>query len=246
MEPTVLLVSVLALLTAVATGFGAAPFIFVEHLSKKWIGVSNAVAAGLMLSASFGLIYKGLAYGLWSTLLGILIGLVLIHLTRTLINREDHPVGFSSMSALDARKALLIVVVMTAHSFAEGIAVGVSFGGGQALGLFITLAIAAQNVPEGLATSVVLVPRGERVSLAALWSIFTSLPQPIMAPLAFLFVETFRSVLPVGLGFAAGAMIWMIFAGLIPDALDEAPSGLVGAVVTLSVAAMVLIQVLLG
>lgn len=128
MEPTVFLVFVLALLTAIATGFGAAPFIFVEHLFKKWVGASNAVAAGLMLSASFGLIYKGLAYELWPTFIGILVGLVLISLACILISREENQVGFSSMSALDARKALLIAAVMTAYSFAEGIAVGVSFG----------------------------------------------------------------------------------------------------------------------
>jgi zinc transporter, ZIP family len=45
-----------ALLTAVATGLGAVPFAFAKHPTRRWLGVSNAVAAGLMLAASFGLI----------------------------------------------------------------------------------------------------------------------------------------------------------------------------------------------
>ena len=45
---------------------------------------------------------------------------------------------------------------MTVHSFAEGVGVGVSFGGGQSLGLVTALAIAIHNIPEGLAISLVL------------------------------------------------------------------------------------------
>jgi zinc transporter ZupT len=94
-------------------------------------------------------------------LLGVLLGLGFIVLTRALLQiRKRQPVGFAEMGAFDARKALLIVGVMTLHSFTEGVGVGVSFGGGQDLGLFITLAIAVHNMPEGLAISLVLVPRG--------------------------------------------------------------------------------------
>src|SRR3712207_8453612 len=143
------------------------------------------------------------------------------------------------MSDLDARKALLIVGVMTVHSFTEGVGIGVSFGGGQALGLFISLALAVHNVPEGLAISLVLVPRGVGWSRAALWSVFSSLPQPLMAVPAFLFVEVFRELLPYGLGFAAGGMIWRVFSELVPDALEEAPCKLLGRGVTLFVVATV-------
>lgn len=244
--PGLVQVFLLALLTAVATGIGALPFLFVKDLTRGWLGVSNALASGLMLAASFGLVYEGVTYGLWRTLVGVLLGLGFIVLTRKLLQlRKRRPVGFTEMANLDARKALLIVGVMTLHSFTEGVGLGVSFGGGQDLGLFITLAIAVHNIPEGLAISLVLVPRGTGVGRAALWSIFSSLPQPVMAVPAFLFVALFEPLLPIGLGFAGGAMIWMVFSELVPDALEETSSNAVAVVVTLSVAAMVAFQFLI-
>ena len=238
-------VFIFALLTAIATGIGALPFAFVKNLTRRWLGASNAVAAGLMLSASFGLLYEGVDYGLVRTLAGAVTGLVFIVLVRKLLQRDEHPAVFAQMTNLDASKALLIVGVMTMHSFTEGVGVGVSFGGGIELGLFITLAIAVHNIPEGLAISLVLVPRGVSWSRAALWSTFSSLPQPLMAVPAFIFVETFELLLPYGLGFAAGAMIWMVFSELVPDALEEASGNLVSVVVTLSVLAMLAFQVLI-
>ena len=110
---------------------------------------------------------------------------------------------------------------MTLHSFSEGVGVGVSYGGGAELGIFITIAIAIHNIPEGLAISLVLVPRGASVLSAAGWSIFSSLPQPLVAPLAYVFVEQFRPFLAAGLGFAGGAMIWLVLAELLPDARRE-------------------------
>jgi ZIP family zinc transporter len=234
-----------ALLTAVATGIGVLPFIFVKSLTRRWLGAANAVAAGLMLAASFGLLYEGVDYGLGRALAGALIGLVFIVLVRKLLQRDEHPAVFVHMDDMDARKALLIVGVMTMHSFTEGVGVGVSFGDGIELGLFITLAIAVHNIPEGLAISLVLVPRGVGWGRAALWSVFSSLPQPLMAVPAFVFVETFRSLLAYGLGFAAGAMIWMVFSELVPDALEEASGNLVGVIITLSVLAMLAFQVLI-
>ncbi len=62
-----------------------------------------------------------------------------------------------------------------------------------------------------------MVPRGTPPWKAGLWSIFSSLPQPLMAVPAFLFVETFRQALPAGLGFAAGAMLYVIAVELAPD-----------------------------
>src|ERR687897_736317 len=238
-------VFVFALLTAVATGPGAVPFASGTRPARRWLGVSNAIAAGLMLAASFGLIYEGMNYGPLRALVGALLGLAFIVVARRSLRQEEHPAVFASMSGFDARKALLIVGVMTLHSFTEGVGIGVSFGGGQALGLFISLALAVHNIPEGLAISLVLVPRGVGWVRAAFWSIFSSLPQPLMAVPAFFFVEVFRPLLPYGLGFAAGGLVLVVFSELVPHANGEALSHPVAVVITVSVVAMVALQVLI-
>ena len=131
---------------------------------------------------------------------------------------------------------------MTAHSFAEGVAVGVAFGGGVEFGILITIAIAVHNIPEGLAISAVMRPKGATVAACAGWSIFSSLPQPLMAVPAFLFVETFRPFLPYGLGFAAGAMVFMVFLELLPEAYEGANKSSIGLIVGLTLGLMILFQ----
>lgn len=232
-----------ALATAFATGLGALPFLFLRSLSLFWVSMANAIAGGLMFAATHSLIAEGVALSPTRAITGILIGLAGIIAGKHFIRARDH-VEIAHLAGRDARKAFLIIAVMTAHSFAEGVGVGVSFGGTGELAAFITAAIAVHNIPEGLAISLVLVPRGTPVWQAALWSVFSSLPQPIMAVPAYLLVRTFEPFLPVGLGVAAGAMIWMVFAELIPDANRNASSSAVGVAVTLSFAAMLAFQYL--
>ena len=121
--------------------------------------------------------------------------------------------------AAATRRVLLIVAVMTLHSLAEGVGLGVSFGAGHAtFGPFISAALAVHNVPEGLLIASQLLPRGVHPARAALWCILTSLPQPLMALPAFASVRTFAPLLALGLGFAAGAMSWVAAVELLPDA----------------------------
>ncbi|NBC84710.1 MAG: ZIP family metal transporter [Bacteroidetes bacterium] len=244
MESTVLSVFLYASLTALATGLGALPLYLMRDVPDRWVGLGNAVAAGLMLSASFNLVFEGIRYGMPRTMIGVLLGLGGIVLSRKLLPKEKVP-SVGDLAGAGAIKAVLIVGVMTVHSFAEGIGVGVSFGETSEFGAFISLAIAVHNIPEGLAISLILVPRGEAVWQAALWSIFSSLPQPLMAVPAFLFVEWFEPVLPVGLGVAAGAMIWMVFSELVPEALEKSSPNAVAVAVTIAVAAMMAFQVLI-
>jgi len=225
-----------ALVTAVATGLGAIPFAIVPRMGRVWLGLANALAAGLMIAASLSLLAEGLAMSPWRVILGAALGYVVIRLIHDRLDGgKDLHIG--ALTGADARKALMIVGVMTAHSFAEGVGVGVSFGGGSELGAFISTAIAFHNVPEGLAISLVLVPRGVSVPMAAWWSVFSSLPQPLMAVPAYLFVTVFAPFLPVGFGLAAGAMLWMTAAELLPDARAELPlAGLIAAVLASSLA----------
>jgi zinc transporter ZupT len=218
----VLMVFGAATVTALATGFGALPFAFGRFQGERVLGISNALAAGVMLGASTSLIIEGAGRNAGRVAMGAAAGAVFVYGMQQLLRRVGAP-DLSRLSGGDARKALLIIAVMTAHSAAEGVGVGASFGGGDALGVAITVAIAIHNIPEGVAISLVMVPRGARVRSAAAWSIFTSLPQPLLAVPAFLFVEQFRTILPAGLGFAAGAMIWMVSRELLPETVRQIP-----------------------
>lgn len=241
MTEEALWVLLFATATAAATGLGALPFLAVRRPSRRWLGVANALAAGLMAAASAGLVWEGRAFGVTRVLLGLGLGVAFIALSQRILEDRRTP-ALGRLRGADALKALMVVGVMTLHSFTEGVGVGVSFGGGERLGLLITLAIAVHNMPEGLAISLVLVPRGVSVPRAAAWSVFSSLPQPLLAVPAFLFVEAFRPFLPVGLGFAAGAMAWMVVVDLVPEALREASWKAVLLTLVLSTGAMLAFQ----
>jgi ZIP family zinc transporter len=244
MTVTVWTVFWVALGTALATGLGALPFFVIRQFSRKWLGVFNAAAAGLMLGASVGLINEGASVDLVLLILGTFAGLFLILVLSKRLE-HNHSSEHSLLPIGGGLRGFLIVSVMAIHSFAEGIGIGVAYGGGETLGAFIAAAIAIHNIPEGLAISLVLVPRGTTPWNASLWSIFTSIPQPLMAVPAYLFVLYFRPFLPFGLGLAAGAMLWMVFSELLPDAIGETDHNTVGIVVTLALTLMIALQVLL-
>lgn len=246
---TIWLVLVAASITALTTGFGAFPFLFTKRVEQSWLGYGNAMAAGLMTGASLGLLWEGIGItdvpnpG-WRTLAGAATGVVLVWLAQKALANRNDDFSIGQVQGASAVKMLLIVGIMTAHSFAEGIGVGVSYGENPGFGIFITMAIAVHNIPEGIAISLILIPRGSSVRAAAGWSIFSSLPQPLMAVPAFLFVLTFKQFLPFGLGLAAGAMLWMVAYELLPDAKAELSSARVYSLMALMAAGMIAFQLL--
>ncbi|KAH7672649.1 Zinc/iron permease protein [Dioscorea alata] len=229
----------LTLAMAAATGLGAVPFFFVE-LEPQWAGVCNGMAAGVMLAASFDLIQEGQTYGSGNwVVLGILTGGIFIILCKKFLEQYGD-ISMLDIKGADASKVVLVIGIMTLHSFGEGSGVGVSFAGPKGLsqGLLVTIAIAVHNIPEGLAVSMVLSSRGVSPQNAMLWSVITSLPQPIVAVPAFLCAGTFHKFLPFCTGFAAGCMIWMVIAEVLPDAFKEATPSQVATAGTVAVAFM--------
>ncbi len=236
----VLLVFLYGLITALATGLGALPFAFVRSVSPRMTAYSNAVASGLMLGASFGLVAEGTRFGPWQTIIGAVVGVLFVLLVQMFLRERE--LEFGVVHGAGTRRMTLVLVVMTVHSFSEGVAVGVAFGGGMTLAVAIVVAIAVHNIPEGLAISAVLRPRGVSVAACAGWSIVSSLPQPLMAVPAFLLVGAFARALPYGIGFAAGAMVFMVFVELLPEAFEEGRRPRVALLVSATLMGMVLFQ----
>jgi zinc transporter ZupT len=236
-----LTVTAIALGTALATGLGALPLALARGVTDAWVGRGDGLAAGLMLGASGGLLWEGAREGAVRTGCGLVAGFALIALAARLAGDRDDVVAAPGSRAPGVSGAFL-VAVMTLHSCAEGVGVGVAFGGPGDLGVLVAIAIAVHNVPEGLAISLVLVPRGASVLRAAWWSVFSSLPQPLLALPAYLLVEHVAGSLPVGFGAAAGAMAWMAGAQLVPDALRRAPRRDIALLVGAGAGAMVALQ----
>ena len=224
---------------ACAAGLGALPFFFVRKLSSHWSAIATAIACGVMFAASFDLIHEGQPYGPELVVAGIFLGGLFIKAMQRWLDGMEN-VHFGHLHGNRARRLVLMVGIMAAHAIGEGCGVGVSFCGerGWAQGVLTTLAIGVHNVPEGLAKATVLVSQGASAPEALFWSVVTCLPQPLVAVPSFLFVDTFTMLLPTALGFAAGCMIWMVFAELLPDALEGAKSSEVASAATLSAAAL--------
>lgn len=215
-----------AVLTDLATGLGALPFAFLRRPSDSWQGMMTAAAAGMMLSASvFTLTGEALQAGaLWQVLVGLLAGAAFFSWTAKLVDGRDWRLG--ALSAAESRQSILLLIAMFVHSIPEGIAIGVGYATGELrFGLLLATAIAVHNIPEGVAVSMPLRARGLSVASCAGYAILTSLPQPVAAVPAYLLVSIFEPLLPLGLGFAGGAMIFLVARELLPESLERCTRG---------------------
>lgn len=231
---SILLVFVAALITDLATGVGALPFFFKEEFSDRWLVALWGLASGIMFFASiFGLIPEGLASGtVMEVSVGLLIGVALVEgASRLLEERELDPGTFEEATF---KKMILILGVLTVHSFPEGVAIGVAFAelgfesGVPFLGFMVpplailmTIAISIHNIPEGVAISIPFKAMGMSKWRMLGATIFSSVPQPIGAVIAFLFVRQAQQFMPIGFGFAAGAMIYLVGTEFIEEAREQ-------------------------
>ncbi len=213
-----------------ATGAGALPVLAVRQISNKAQSAFLGFAAGVMLAASFfSLILPGLeaaekngATPAWSagTIgVAIMLGATTLQLINKLVPHEHFMIG-RNQSAERSRlqRIWLFVLAITLHNFPEGLAVGVSFGGGQMDNGYATaLGIGLQNVPEGLAVAVSLASVGYSRLFAFLAALATGLIEPVGGFLGISAVTYSSILLPWGLGFAAGAMIWVVSSEIIPE-----------------------------
>jgi ZIP family zinc transporter len=112
----------------------------------------------------------------------------------------------------------LFVIAITIHNFPEGLAVGVSFGvGNVSAALVIAMAIGLQNMPEGLAVALPLRREGYSRRKSLCYATLTGLVEPVGGLLGVALVSVFHPILPWGLAFAAGAMLFVISDEIIPE-----------------------------
>ena len=239
--------------SALATGLGAIPVHFVKNNSKLVRSFASAFAAGMMISASvFSLAQEGIALKTkfpaapYIVILGLLLGAAFFWWTEQMVAEHDFHKHVAT-KGLFSRKTFLIFIAMFMHSIPEGIAIGVGFATGNfQFGMIMALAISVHNIPEGIAVSLPLKAEGISTPKCAAISILTSIPQPIMAVPAALLTWIFLPLLPIGLGFAGGAMIYLVMSELIPDAITDGGHSLTAWGVMVGLCTMLLLTNLLS
>jgi ZIP family zinc transporter len=215
------------LISALATGLGAIPVHFISNDSKQIRAMASAIAAGMMISASvFSLIDEGIQLRTtipmapYIVIIGLIIGAYFFYFTEKILgDAQQHAHHFRSGVK---RSTILVFLAMLIHSFPEGIAIGVGYATEDiTFGSIMATAISVHNIPEGIAIALALKKDGYSTANCALMAILSSLPQPVMAVPSALLAWLFIYLLPVGLGFAGGAMLYVVFSELIPEALES-------------------------
>ncbi len=233
---TVLLVTSV---TGIATGLGAIPVFFRTAVSHRTYDASLGLAAGIMFAASvFALIIPGMeAGGLQTVILGVFIGGLGLLVANRLIphvhewyqSRESHGGAdldsFEDQSSPDAerdsrlRRAVLVGSAITLHNAPEGLAMGVAFASGfEDVAFVLAVVIALQNVPDGFAFAVPASDTGMPNGRVLLWTTLSgAVPQVLMSVFGFYLVGFASGLFPIAAGFAAGAMMAVVFREMIPS-----------------------------
>lgn len=204
-----------------ATGVGGLGLSLFGHPSDRVLDMLLGFTGGVMLAATaFSLLVPALDRGsLAEVVVGFLAGVALLAVLDVVVphvhtrfsepGHEADPTG---------ERALLLVSALTIHNIPEGLAVGVAFAaGGSELGIPVALAIAIQNVPEGFAAAAPVLAGGGSRRKALGVAAATGAVEPPTAFLAYAAASAAAAVLPFGLAFAAGAMLYVVVDELIPE-----------------------------
>ena len=213
---------------ALATALGALPAAFLKGVRPATHDALLGFGAGVMLAASsFSLVLPGiesareLGAGPWEA--GLIIGLALL-LGAALITVLDQTVphehfikGAEGRSAHRLKRTWLFVFAIALHNLPEGIAIGVAFANDIPRGIALTTGIALQDIPEGLVVAMALLSAGYGRLRAVLVGAASGLVEPVGAVIGASLVMLWPYLLPLGLGFAAGAMLFVVSHEIIPE-----------------------------
>jgi zinc transporter, ZIP family len=254
----VILGIVASLLAGLGTGIGALPVLFAVDLQTRTQAILLGLGGGVMLAAtSFSLLVPGteaaIAQGLSQSQAamvmagGLLLGAGFLWFAHNNFPHEHFFKGVEGQNRQHFKRIWLFVIAIALHNFPEGLAVGVGFGSGDiASGMALAVGIGLQNIPEGLVVALSLREIGYSVGTAVGISTLTGLVEPIGGALGAAVVTVSKPLLPWGMAFAAGAMLFVIIDEIIPEVDHKglAQEGTVGAMVGFVI--MMVLDVALG
>ncbi len=238
-----------SLLAGAATGIGALLVFFVRRESDKTLDFSLGAAAGIMLAATFfSLLLPAIEHesgGVTPAVIGLIIGAVFLANAEKFTPHMHLVTGVKGPKSRLTKVALFILAI-TIHNFPEGMAVGVSFGAGVKAGMPVAIGIALQNIPEGLAVAFALIREQCTRRRAFTIALLTGLVEPIGGLLGVSVVSFTSSVLPYGLAFAAGAMLFVISEEIIPETHSRGNSRLATTGLMIGFIVMMILDTTLG
>ncbi|MFM9867912.1 ZIP family metal transporter [Achromobacter xylosoxidans] len=217
------------MVAAGATAAGTLPILFARTIPQKMQDSMFGFGAGVMLAASaFSLVAPGIAAaqaqgaGPWGAGLtvgaAILLGAAALLLMDRLLPHEHFIKGREGIEAHRLRRTWLFVFAITLHNLPEGLAIGVGYAGNDPVrGTALATGIAIQDIPEGLVVAVALIAAGYKRAFAVALGMLSGLVEPVGAVLGAAVVGWSAALLPWGLGFAAGAMLFVISHEIIPE-----------------------------
>ena len=227
-----------SLLAGLGTGLGALGIFLIRTLSQRLEYALLSLAAGIMLAASvFSLILPGIEYAepqvpnqasaVAIVSAGLMLGALALHLIHQYAPHEHFLSGREGPESVALRRIWLFIIAITLHNFPEGMAVGVGFAGGDvANGVALATGIGLQNIPEGLAVAAsLIVVHYTRIQAFGV-AFLTGLAEPIGGVLGAAAVSFTTPLMPWTLGFAAGAMLFIISDEIIPETHRGAYKGL--------------------
>jgi len=189
--------------------------------SERFLDAALGFAAGVMLTASFtSLILPGIDHGgIWPVMIGIAIGVIFLDLADHLTPHEHAITGPEGPETKKIRGVWLFIIAITLHNAPEGLAVGVGFGSGDIPNaLKLMMAIGIQNIPEGLAVAIASLSVGmSSYFYASFVGIRAGLVEIPLALIGAWAVSVASPILPYAMGFAAGAMLYVISDEIVPE-----------------------------
>jgi zinc transporter ZupT len=236
------LVLIYAIISDLATGLGVIPFLFYKNIKNNMLGFLGALSGGMMVGASFIVIAnEALKYSIILTIFGLFLGAYFVNYASKYFDEKE--LKFENLEAKHAKIAFLTFIVLFFHSFPEGVAIGMAFNSSDIkIGILMVIAISLHNIPEGLIITLQMYPRGVSLLKCFWYAVLSSLPQPISAIPAYLIGHYIKFTIPLGLGFAAGAMIYLTLAEILPEAFEKTDKNLVSWAFLIGVFIMMLLM----
>lgn len=217
------------------TALGAAVVFLAKNLNRKILDAALGFAGGVMLSASFWSLLlpsvklssdKGV-FAWCPTVFGFLLGGVFMRVIDIIIPHLHiyQPMEKTEGIKTSWQRSTLLVLAMTLHNIPEGLIIGVSFGAiAQGIpsatllaAVVLTVGIGIQDFPEGIAVSLPLHRKGMSHLKSFWYGQLSGIVEPIFAAVGALAVTVSKPILPYAMGFAAGAMIFVVVEEIIPE-----------------------------